>query len=85
MHFTSAAIAVLASSGIVAALPGGDWGYGQCKTWDYSSTCSKVYTTKTETSSKPETSVYTTTTYKPSTVTLTSESTVYETETCTLP
>ncbi|KAK5717334.1 hypothetical protein LTR15_009228 [Elasticomyces elasticus] len=82
MLFTSAVFAALATGGLAAALPGGNgggWGYGQCKAWDYSSTCSKVYTTKTQSWVKPETSVYTTTTYKPSTVTLTSESTSYET------
>ncbi|TKA72608.1 hypothetical protein B0A55_06418 [Friedmanniomyces simplex] len=51
-----------------------------CKAWDYSSTCSSVYTTQTQTSSKPESSVYTTTSYKPETVTVTSASTAYETK-----
>ncbi|KAK4892887.1 hypothetical protein LTR27_008615 [Elasticomyces elasticus] len=87
MLFTSAIFAALATGGLAAALPGGHgggWGYGQCKAWDYSSTCSKVYTTKTQSWVKPETSVYTTTTYKPSTVTLTSESTSYETKYSTI-
>ncbi|KAK3656340.1 hypothetical protein LTR56_003042 [Elasticomyces elasticus] len=87
MLFTSAVFAALATGGLAAALPGGNgggWGYGQCKAWDYSSTCSKVYTTKTKSWVKPETSVYTTTTYKPSTVTLTSERTSYETKYSTI-
>lgn len=91
MLHTSAVLAALASTTLAAALPGngwgnggGGWGNGQCKAWDYSSTCSNVYSTSTSSYSKPETSVYTTTVYKPETVTVTSVSTTYETEYCEL-
>ena len=84
MHFNTALVALAAAS-LVSAAPGG-WGggggYGQCKAWETSSTCSAVYKTKTETYSKPEKSVVTKTTYKPVTYTTTSVSTSYSTEYC---
>lgn len=58
MQFTTALLALLVSSGFVAAAPGGSpggYGYGQCKDFQYSSTCSAVYTTKTQTTSYPYT------------------------------
>jgi hypothetical protein len=88
MHFTSSTLAAVAFAGLAVAAPGGwgnggnGWGYGgggwgeECKT---SSSCKPVYSTETDTYSKPETTVIATTVYKPETITYTSESTEYST------
>ncbi|KAI6791233.1 hypothetical protein KC361_g7455 [Hortaea werneckii] len=76
MHLTATVVAALASSGIVAALPGdGGWknknnGWGEelkteCAT---SSTCKAQYTTYHETQEKPYTQTVTETVYKPSVI-----------------
>ncbi|KAK5113171.1 hypothetical protein LTR85_010989 [Meristemomyces frigidus] len=84
MQFTAALFVLFASSGIVAAAPGSSpTSYGQCKKFQYSSTCSAVYATKTQTSIYPYTTTIETTVYKPSTYTRTEESTFYETTTKT--
>lgn len=82
MQFTTSLLAILASVNIAAANPPRRYGgyrpaqYGGNTVPWTSSTCSAVYTTLTQTSSKPVTSVVTTTTYKPSTWTSTSPTVV---------
>ena len=82
MQFTVSILALLASAGIATANIPRRYGYQppqQYRPANYgantipwtSSTCSAVYTTLTQTSTKPVTSVVTTTTYRPSTWTST--------------
>lgn len=68
----------LASSGLVAAVPGGGWNHWTSSCWT-SSTCSAVYKTKTKTSEVPYTTVVTTTVYKPETKTTEIPTTIYKT------
>lgn len=82
MQFTVGFLAILASVNIAAANPPRRYGYrpvqyGRTETVPWtSSTCSAVYSTLTQTSSKPVTTVVTTTTYKPSTWTSTTPTVV---------
>ncbi|KAK5136182.1 hypothetical protein LTR08_004019 [Meristemomyces frigidus] len=83
MQYTTAILAFLASSGLVAALPGrSGWG-PTCKKFAYSSTCSAVYKTKTQTKSYPFSTTITTTVYKPSTYITTVPTTIYITQPAT--
>lgn len=92
MHFTFAVVGLLASSAIVAARPGGDWGGNQWggNGWQWaegancwtSATCSAAYSTYPATYSTPVYATVTTTVYKPETYTSVVPSTYYSTETC---
>lgn len=91
MQFTTAILALLASTGIVAALPGGGGSPTGYKTTTTTSaklttachttkTCKAVYTTYPEVKKTPFTKVITTTVYKPETVTTEVPSTYLSTE-----
>lgn len=78
MQFTTVALALLASTGIVSAVPGGGWGKtSSCIT---SSTCKATYYSKTETKEVPVTITETQTVYKPETITTEVQKPYTETE-----